>query len=102
MPETQQDRGSTPEPEPGPSRDISKLLRRLRETGRPVVLTINGEASLVVDDSGSYERLLEIAERAERMEALGEAVAEMKAGKGRPIEEMFAEMERILAERAHR
>lgn len=83
-------------------RDIPKFLRRLKEAGHPVVLTINGEARLVVQDPASYEKLLEIAERAEQMEALGEAVEEMRAGKGEPIEEMFAEMERILAEKESR
>jgi hypothetical protein len=34
---------------------------------------------------------------AELMESLGVAVEEMKAGKGRPIEVMFAEMEARLA-----
>jgi PHD/YefM family antitoxin component YafN of YafNO toxin-antitoxin module len=87
---------------PDSTRKTAKFLRRLREAGHPVVLTINGEAELVVQDPDSYEKLLEIAERADAMEALGEAVEEMRAGQGRPIEEMFAEMERMLAEKEGR
>ena len=79
-------------------RNAPEYLRQLKETGQPVVLTINGQAELIVQDRASYEKLIELAEQAEEMEALREAVAEMKAGKGRPIEEMFAEMEQVLAE----
>ncbi len=51
-------------------RNTSEFLRQLKETGHPVVLTINGKAELVVQDSASYQRLLERAEQAERMDAL--------------------------------
>jgi prevent-host-death family protein len=82
--------------------NTSEFLRQLKATGRPVVLTINGKAELVVQDSTSYQKLIELAEQAEKMEALRESVAEMRAGKGIPAEEVFAEMEQILAERQGR
>jgi PHD/YefM family antitoxin component YafN of YafNO toxin-antitoxin module len=40
-------------------------IRRLRETGRPEVLTVNGRAELVVYDAAAYQ---EIADRLERRE----------------------------------
>ena len=79
--------------------NTSEFLRQLKETGRPVVLTIDGKSELVVQDTASYQRLIEMAEKAERMESLRISVEEMKAGKGTPIEEMFAEMRQILAEK---
>ena len=78
-------------------RKTPEFLRQLKATGHPVVLTINGKAELVVHDTASYQKLIELAERAEEMESLRQAVEEMKAGKGTPIEEMFAEMKQILA-----
>src|SRR5580658_6300776 len=78
-------------------RNTAEFLRQLKETGHPVVLTINGKAELVVQDTASYQKLIERAEQAEEMEIKRRAVAEMKAGQGRPAEEMFAEMRRILA-----
>jgi PHD/YefM family antitoxin component YafN of YafNO toxin-antitoxin module len=81
-------------------RNTPEFLRQLKETGHPVVLTINGKAELVVQDTASYQKLIELAERAEEMESLRQAVEEMKAGKGTPIVEMFAEMRQILAEKA--
>ena len=86
-------------------RNTPEFLSRLKESGHPVVLTVNGKAELVVQDTASYQRLMERAERAERAEereSLRVAVEEMKAGKGRPVEEMFAEMRQILAEKTAR
>ena len=80
-------------------RNTSEFLRQLKETGRPVVLTINGKTELVVQDAASYQKLIEIAERAEELEITRESVAEMKAGLGRPAEEMLAEMRQILGEK---
>ena len=80
-------------------RHTPDFLRQLKETGHPVVLTVNGKAELVVQDTASYQKLIERAERAERAEereSLRVAIEEMEAGKGRPIEEMFAEMKQIL------
>ena len=83
-------------------RKTSDFIRQLKETGRPVVLTINGKEELVVDDAASDQRLIELAEKAEGLESLRAAVEEMKAGKGRPIEEMLAEMKQILVEKQAR
>jgi hypothetical protein len=37
---------------------------RLKLTGRPEVLTVNGKAELVVQDAAAYQRLLAVVERA--------------------------------------
>jgi prevent-host-death family protein len=83
-------------------RNTSEFLRQLKKTGHPVVLTINGKAELVVQDTASYQRLLELAERAERMDALRASIADMRAGKVSPVEDMLAEMKQILAEKQGR
>lgn len=80
-------------------RNTPEFLRQLRETGHPVVLTINGKAELVVQDAASYQKLLELAERADELEFLRASVAEMDAGRGRPAAEMLAEMRQVLAEK---
>jgi len=79
-------------------RNTPQFLRQLKETGHPVVLTVNGKAELVVQDSASYQKLIERAERAERMEALRASVEEMRAGQGVPAADVLAEMRQILAE----
>jgi prevent-host-death family protein len=38
-------------------RNTSEFLHQMRDTGHPVVLTINGKAELVVQDAASYQRI---------------------------------------------
>lgn len=40
-------------------RDTAKLMRQMKRTKEPVVLTVNGKAELVVQDAESYQMLLE-------------------------------------------
>ncbi len=42
-------------------RHTREFLQRLQETGRPVVLTVNGKAEFVVQDAEAYQRLLDRA-----------------------------------------
>lgn len=73
-------------------RNTSEFLEQLKKSGKPIILTINGKAELVVQDAESYQRLLEISEKLETIEALKPAIEEMKAGKGEPAEKVLAEL----------
>ncbi len=73
-------------------RNTTGYLKELKQSGKPVVLTINGRAELVVQDAASYQRLLEVTERIETIEALRPAIEEMRAGKVEPAESFFAEI----------
>jgi prevent-host-death family protein len=39
-------------------RNTNELITQMRNTGHPIVLTINGKAELVVQDASSYQQLL--------------------------------------------
>ena len=45
-------------------RNSTAHCRRLKSSGRPQVLTVNGKAVLVVQDAAAYQKLLESIERA--------------------------------------
>ena len=77
-------------------RNTPEFLRQLKKSGHPVVLTINGKAELVVQDTASYQKLIELAERAERMDALKASIEDMKAGKVIPADDVLAEMRQML------
>jgi PHD/YefM family antitoxin component YafN of YafNO toxin-antitoxin module len=83
-------------------RNTPFFIRQLKKTGHPVVLTINGKAELVVQDTASYQKLIELADRAERMEALRASIEDMRNGNVSPAEDMLAEMQKILAKKARR
>jgi prevent-host-death family protein len=73
-------------------RKTSDFTRQLKETGKPVVLTVNGKAELIVQDAASYQALLEAAERVETIESIRRGLEQTRRGEGRPAEETFAEM----------
>jgi hypothetical protein len=70
-------------------RDSVAVIDQLKRTGRPVVLTINGKAEIVVQDARSYQRLLQIIDRAEAIIGIRRGLASMKRGEGVPAEEAF-------------
>jgi hypothetical protein len=45
------------------TRHASAHLKRLKQTGRPMVLTINGTAEVVVQAAAAYQRLLRVKEK---------------------------------------
>jgi prevent-host-death family protein len=77
-------------------RKTPEFLRRLKETGHPLVLTINGKAELVVQDAASYQRPFELAERLETIQAVKEGLASADRGEGRPIDDVFDGLEKEL------
>ena len=46
------------------------IMQRLKATGRPVVLTVNGKAAAVVQDAAAYQRLLDLAAQADAGEGI--------------------------------
>ena len=54
-------------------RNTVDLLDRLRKTGHPLVLTINGKAELVVQDAEAYQALLDRVEAIEGIQAAKKA-----------------------------
>jgi PHD/YefM family antitoxin component YafN of YafNO toxin-antitoxin module len=79
-------------------RNHREHVARLRETGGPKVLTINGKAALVLQDADSYQGLLDRLREMEDLAAIREGLAQADRGDGRPAEEVFAELRRRLAD----
>jgi len=48
------------------SRNIKAHLKRLKRTGRPELLTVNGKAEVVVQNASAYQRLIESIEKLKR------------------------------------
>jgi prevent-host-death family protein len=69
------------------------FIKQLKKTKRPVVLTVKGKAAAIVQDAESYQRLLDIAARADSHEGIRQGLDQAKQGKGRDVEEFFAEFE---------
>ena len=75
-------------------RNAKAYLTRMRRSGRPVVLTVNGKAAAVVHDATWYQKLLDAVERAEAIEGIERGLASMKRGEGRPLEKALDDLGR--------
>ena len=62
-------------------RNTSEFLEQMRNSGHPVVLTINGKAELVVQDAQSYQKLLERVDELEALEGIKRGLADVEAGR---------------------
>jgi prevent-host-death family protein len=65
-------------------RNTPKYLEQMKQTGRPLVLTINGRAALVVQDAESFQATMERLARAEEVAAIRKGMEEFERGEGRP------------------
>jgi len=75
-------------------RNTSKYIARLKKAGRPLVLTINGKAELVVQNAAAYQRLLEAAGRLDAIEGVRCGLADVEQGRTRSMRRMRAEKKR--------
>jgi prevent-host-death family protein len=48
------------------NRNTKAHLKKLRRTGRPELLTVNGKAEVVVQNASAYQRLIETLEELRR------------------------------------
>ena len=74
------------------TRNTKKYIKRLKKTGNPEVLTVDGEAEVVIQSTAAYQKLLEAAELVETLPILRKSLEEAKRGEGRPAREVLKEI----------
>ena len=74
-------------------RQSGDFMKQLKKTQRPVVLTVNGKAAAIVQDVKAYQRLLDIAARADAEEGIRQGIEDVKQRKVRAAREFFADFE---------
>jgi prevent-host-death family protein len=76
-------------------RNPGLLMKQLKKTKRPVVLTVKGRAAAVMQDAESYQRLLDIVARADVHEAIRQGLEDVTYGRTRPAQDVFNEIRRV-------
>ena len=71
-------------------RNSSGLMKRIRKTGRPLVLTIKGKAEAVLLDAAAYQ---DVADHLDAVASIRRGLAQAKKGLGRGVDEVFDELE---------
>jgi len=72
------------------------LLKQINETHRPVLITQNGEPRAVLQDPKSYESMRNAIGI---LKLIAQGEEEIRTGKTRPQEDVFADLERSLKEK---
>ena len=75
-------------------RETERVVRKLKRTGKPLVLTVEGQAELVVQDAAAYSRLVDLAEQAEIMAGIKQGLDSMERGEGIPFETAVSKLRR--------
>ena len=67
-------------------RNTKAHLKKLKASGRPEVLTVNGKAELIVQNAAAYEETLDAIRGIQR------GLDQMKAGRGKPARQALDEI----------
>jgi prevent-host-death family protein len=70
------------------------FMKQLKKSKRPVVLTVKGKPAAIVQDAEAYQRLLDIAARADAEEGIRQGLDDVAHGRTRPARNVFDEIRR--------
>src|SRR5437660_563337 len=72
--------------------DPTPFLKKLRQSGEPILLILENEAAVVVQDAESYQRLRKAADQLDTIEAVKESIRDVAEGRSWPIRDVLAEL----------
>ena len=73
------------------SRKPAEHIKRLKETGQPEILTVNGKAEIVIQSAKAYEEMVDLLGT---LEKIARAAKEHDEGKGIPVDAFFSGFEK--------
>ena len=74
-------------------RNTNELINQMKETGNPMVLTVNGKAELVVQDAAAYQKLLDTLEKLETLIGIKKGLEDIAIGNTQPLNNFIEEMQ---------
>lgn len=77
-------------------RNTTEYVKKIKKSGNPLVLTVNGKAEIIVQDAESYQRMLELLDRAEAIEAVREGLESVRQGKTMSLDQFDKEMRKKI------
>ena len=70
-------------------RNAKDHIRKLKKSGEPAILTVNGEAEVVVQSAEAYQKLLDDRELLDSIRGISRGLEQAKRGEGRPMREFL-------------
>ena len=74
-------------------RNTNELINQMKETGNPMVLTVNGKAELVVKDAAAYQKLLDTLEKLETLIGIKKGLEDIATGNTQSLNNFIEEMQ---------
>ncbi len=75
-------------------RNTNELISQMRETGNPIVLTVNGKAELVVQDAVAYQQLLDTLDKLETLIGIKKGLEDIATGNTQSLNQFIEEMQK--------
>jgi prevent-host-death family protein len=73
-------------------RNSKDYIRKLKKSGRPAVLTVNGQAEVVIQSAEAYQKLLDGQQLLEMIRGISRGLEQAKRGEGRPMRALLEEL----------
>lgn len=70
------------------------FMKHIKKSKRPVVLTVKGKAAAIVQDAEAYQRLLDVAARADAEEGIRQGLDDVAHGRTLPARAAFNQIRR--------
>ena len=70
-------------------RNTRDHITKLKQSGTPAVLTVNGQAEVVVQSAVAYQKLLDDQELLESIRSVSRGLEQAKRAEGRPMQEFL-------------
>ena len=75
-------------------RESARMIARIKETGRPQILTVNGKPSVVVMDAAAWQDMQDQLDYAETVAGIRKGLTQARAGEGTEASRFFDELAR--------
>lgn len=72
--------------------NTDRYLQQIKESGHPLLLTVNGKAEVVVQDAESYQKLLELVDRIEAIEGIQAGLNSVREGRTFPAKQALTKL----------
>ena len=73
-------------------RNTKEHIERLKCSGKPQILTVNGKSEIIVQDAESYQKILEYIDRLEAVAGIRRGIDEVQNGKTKSAAQVFESM----------
>lgn len=73
-------------------RNSKDYIRKLKKSGKPAVLTVNGQAEVVIQSAEAYQKLLDGQQLLETIRGISRGLEQAKRGEGRPMRTLLEEL----------